>query len=79
MGLNFPSLCLIIKFQTKHHNAILLNANKEALRRMTEAGFQGDSSKSSNVAEGVVVSVVVKFADGRSITCNMKVKNEGAL
>lgn len=79
MGLNFRSLCLINKFQTKHHNAILLNANKEALRRMTEAGFQGDSSKSSNVTEGVVVSVVAKFADERSITCNIKVKNDGAL
>jgi FtsZ-binding cell division protein ZapB len=78
MGMNWLSLKLIMKFQSKHDNIILALANKEAIRRMTEAGFQGDSSKSPNVAEGVVVSVVVKFADGRSITCNMKVKNEGA-
>jgi hypothetical protein len=78
MGLKWPSLKLIMMFQSKHHNIILALANKEAIHRMTDAGFQGDSSKSSNVAEGVVVSVVVKFADGRSITCNMKVKNEGA-
>lgn len=78
MGLNFQSLCLITKIQKKHHNALLLTANKEAIHRMVEAGFQCDSSKSQNVAEGVVVSVVVKFTDGRSITCNMKVKNEGA-
>jgi hypothetical protein len=78
MGLNWASHNLIMRFQSKHDNIILAHANKEAMRRMTEAGFQGDSSKSPNVAEGVVVSVVVKFADGRSITCNMKVKNEGA-
>jgi len=78
MGMNWRSLKMITRVQSKHDNIILALANKEAIRRMTEAGFQGDSSKSPNVAEGVVVSVVVKFADGRTITCNMKVKNEGA-
>jgi hypothetical protein len=66
------------KKPVKHYNPILDCANKEATRRMAEAGFQGDSSKSQNVTEGVIVRVVLRFADGRSITCNMKVKNEGA-
>jgi hypothetical protein len=78
IGLNWTSLKLIRAVQTKHHNTILKLANKEAIRRMAEASFQGDSSKSPNDAEGVVVGVNVKFADGRLITCNMKVKNEGA-
>ena len=78
MGLNWLSLILIMKFQSKHDNIILAHANKEAMRRLTEAGFQGDSSKSPNVAEGVVVSVKLKLVNGRSVTCNMKVKNEDA-
>jgi len=78
MGLTWKSLKLIRTFQTKHCNVILALANKEVRRHMTQAGFQCNSSESCNVAEGVVVSVVVRFADGRSITCNMKVKNEGA-
>jgi hypothetical protein len=78
MGLNWLSLILIMKFQSKHDNIILAHANKEAMCRLTKAGFQGDSSKSPNVAEGVVVSVELKLVNGLSVTCNMKVKNKDA-
>ena len=78
IGLNWRSLKVIRLAQSKHDNTILHLANKEATRRMAEASFKGDSSKSSIDAEGVVVRIVLKFADGCLITAVVKVKNDGA-